>query len=98
MNLILDPTVFIILAAVGAIIFAFLQILMAAFAARDATARGMDSPALWALIVLLFPIIGFLVYVFTMPHGVMVPCSRCANPRLSHLSRCPHCGYEETAQ
>lgn len=69
-----------------------LQIALLVWVARDAKARGMDSAILWMLLVLFFPLLGIVIYLFARPQGNMVQCPNCGNKRLQASVKCPHCG------
>lgn len=69
-----------------------LQIALLVWVARDAKARGMDSAILWMLLVLFFPLLGIVIYLFARPQGSMVQCPNCGNRRLQVSVKCPHCG------
>src|ERR1700757_1827291 len=69
-----------------------LQIALLIWVARDAKARGMDSAILWMLLVLFFPLLGIVIYLFARPQGNMVQCPNCGNKRLQASVKCPHCG------
>jgi hypothetical protein len=60
--------------------------------ARDAKARGMDSPVLWMLVVFFLNLIGLVIYLFARPQGPTIPCPNCDNQRLQTSVKCPHCG------
>lgn len=68
-----------------------LQIALLVWVARDAKARGMDSAILWMLLVLFFPLLGIVIYLFARPQGNMVQCPNCGNRRLQASVKCPHC-------
>lgn len=74
------------------VLYLVLVILLMAWVAKDARARGMDGGAVWVLIVLSTGLIGLLVYMASRPHGILVPCSRCGNKKLMAALLCPHCG------
>lgn len=67
-------------------------VLLLAWVARDARARGVDGGAVWVLIILFTSWLGLLVYLASRPHGVLVVCKRCNNKRLEAARTCPHCG------
>ena len=61
---------------------AALHIVILVWVARDAKARGMDSPVLWLIVVILTGLIGLIVYLFARPQGNLVPCTHCQKKRL----------------
>jgi hypothetical protein len=69
-----------------------LHILLIIWVARDAAARRADSPVLWVIIVLFFPLIGIIVYLIVRPQGMTAKCPHCGNDRLVGSPTCPHCG------
>ena len=71
---------------------AALHIVILVWVARDAKARGMDSPVLWLLVVIFTGVIGLIVYIFARPQGNLVACTHCQNKRLQASVKCPHCG------
>ena len=71
---------------------AALHIVILVWVARDAKARGMDSPVLWLLVVIFTGVIGLIVYIFARPQGNLVACPQCKNKRLQASAKCPHCG------
>jgi hypothetical protein len=60
--------------------------------AKDAKARGMETPILWMLLVFFLSVVGLIIYIFSRPQGEIVKCANCGNNRLRTLSQCPHCG------
>jgi hypothetical protein len=66
-------------------------ILVAIWAAKDATARGMDNGALWVVLILFTGLIGLIIYLVTRPPGELVLCEECGSKRLRESRRCPHC-------
>ena len=69
-----------------------LTIAMLVFVARDAKARGMDTPVLWMLVVFFLNILGLVIYLLARPSGNTVRCANCGNKRLQVAAKCPHCG------
>jgi Phospholipase_D-nuclease N-terminal len=65
---------------------------MLVWVARDAKNRGVDSPAVWVLVVLFAHFIGLIVYLCARPAGILVACAHCGNKKLAAASKCPHCG------
>ena len=59
---------------------------------KDAKARGMDNSVLWMIIVLVFSLLGLLIYILSRPKGELVACSSCGNKRLQASAKCPSCG------
>jgi hypothetical protein len=74
------------------IVYLVTLILLLAWVARDARARGVDGGAVWVLIVLCTYFLGLIVYMAARPHGKLVACQRCGNKRLMAALACPHCG------
>src|SRR4051794_28106316 len=72
--------------------FLVLNILMLVWVARDAKNRGMDTPAVWMLLVLFTSVVGLIVYLLSRPSGTFVLCPRCGNKKLPMTVKCPHCG------
>ena len=66
-------------------------VLVAIWAARDASARGMDNSALWVVLILFTGLIGLIIYLVSRPQGELVLCEECGNKRLRESRRCPHC-------
>lgn len=84
-------------AGIGVILFIFLAILainiaILVWVARDAKARGMDSSVLWMILVMVTGPIGLVIYLYSRPKGVLVPCPSCGNKRMEASAKCPHCG------
>lgn len=84
-------------AGIGVIIFIFLAILainiaILVWVARDAKARGLDNSVLWMILVMVTGPIGLIIYIYSRPKGLLVPCSSCGNKRLEASATCPHCG------
>jgi hypothetical protein len=69
-----------------------LNIAMLVWVAKDAKARGMETPILWMLLVFFMSVVGLIIYIFSRPQGEIVKCPNCGNNRLRSLSQCPHCG------
>jgi Phospholipase_D-nuclease N-terminal len=67
------------------------SIALLVWVARDTRNRGMDSGAIWMLIVLAFNLIGLIIYMASRPAGQLVPCDNCGNRRLHYVRVCPHC-------
>ncbi len=68
------------------------DILIVVWVAKDARARGMDSSAVWALVVIFMHFIGLIVYLCARPPAALVFCPHCGLKRLEVLRECPHCG------
>jgi hypothetical protein len=77
------------------IAYVVLVVLLMAWVARDARARGMDGAPVWILVIFLSGIIGLLIYMASRPYGILVVCPRCGNKRLQAALKCPHCGVAE---
>lgn len=77
------------IAAIIAILVANIALLV--WVARDAKARGMDSAALWMILVMLSGLLGLILYVFSRPQGDLMQCASCGNKRLQASALCPHC-------
>ena len=71
-----------------------LNIALLVWVARDAKSRGMDSAALWMLLVMFTSVVGLVIYISSRPQGELVQCSHCNNKRLNVSAKCPHCGNE----
>jgi hypothetical protein len=69
-----------------------LNIVLLVWVARDAKSRGMDSAVVWMLLVFFLSLLGLVIYVFSRPKGIVVPCGSCNNKRLEASAQCPHCG------
>ena len=69
-----------------------LNIAMLVWVAKDAKARGMETPILWMLLVFFLSVVGLVIYIFSRPQGEIIKCANCSNNRLKTLSQCPHCG------
>ena len=74
------------------IILLALHIALLVWVARDAKARGMDSAVIWMLLVFFLPLLGVVIYLFSRPQGILVPCPNCGNKRLQASVKCPQCG------
>jgi hypothetical protein len=86
-------------AAAGCGILAFfaigllvLNVLLLVWTAKDAKARGMDTPVIWMLVVFFLGVVGLVIYLLARPSGEVVTCPKCSNKRMRSLARCPHCG------
>lgn len=69
-----------------------ISIALLVWVARDAKARGMDSPVLWMLVVFCLNLIGLVIYLLSRPQGILIQCPNCGNQRLQTSVKCPHCG------
>ncbi len=78
--------------AIPIIIFV-LDIALLVRVARDAKARGMDTPIGWMVLVFFTSFIGLIIYNFSRPQGNLVQCPNCKNKKLQAMLKCPHCGY-----
>jgi hypothetical protein len=76
----------------GAALLVVLNILLMIWVVRDAKNRGMESPILWLIVILLAGPIAFIIYFFVRPQGTLVPCPHCHNKRMQISAKCPHCG------
>ncbi len=76
----------------GAIIIG-LNVAMLVWTARDAKARGMDSSALWMLLVMFTSVFGLFIYMLSRPQGELVECPHCHGKRLKTSAICPHCQH-----
>jgi putative membrane protein insertion efficiency factor len=83
-----------VLLIAGAVGWLAITIFMMLYVLKDGKARGDSNVALWAVLVWLFPILGFIVYFFARPKGDLAPCPHCKAGRLAILAKCPHCGAE----
>ena len=86
-------------AGIGVIIFVLLAILainiaLLVWVARDAKARGLDNSVLWMILVMVTGPIGLIIYIYSRPKGLLVPCVSCGNKRLEASAKCPHCGND----
>jgi hypothetical protein len=71
-------------------------IVMMVFVMRDAKNRGMDSPVVWLVVILLAHFVGLIIYFLVRPGGNLVECEQCKNKKLESLRACPHCGAADT--
>jgi uncharacterized membrane protein YhaH (DUF805 family) len=69
-----------------------LHIALLVWVAKDAKNRGMDSPVIWMILVLLTGLIGLIIYILTRPKGDLIVCPHCQNKRMQVSAKCPHCG------
>ncbi len=69
-----------------------INILIIIWVYRDAKARGMDNAALWLVLVLIFGLLGLIIYLIVRPKGVTAPCNNCGKKRMEGLTVCPTCG------
>jgi len=69
-----------------------LNIALLIWVARDAKARGMDSAAIWMILVMFTSVLGLIIYLFSRPQGELIQCPHCRNKRLLASAICPHCG------
>ena len=74
-----------------------LHIALLVWVARDAKARGMDSAAVWMILVMFTGLLGLIIYLFSRPQGNVLPCPSCGNKRLQASAKCPHCGNAVSA-
>jgi hypothetical protein len=81
-----------VLVATLSIAMLAVHILILVWVARDAKARGVDSPVLWLLLIVFTGLIGLIVYICVRPPGATIQCPHCHNKRLEVLAKCPHCG------
>jgi len=59
---------------------------------NDATARGMENPTLWLVIVFFTGLVGLVIYFLVRPKGEIVVCANCGKKRMQGLPKCPSCG------
>jgi hypothetical protein len=69
-----------------------LNIYLLIWVAKDAKARGLDNSVVWMIVVLVFSLLGLVIYLYSRPKGELVTCSNCANKRLQMSAKCPSCG------
>ncbi len=73
------------------VVIPVLHIALMIWVARNAKARGMEAAA-WVLLVFFAGLIGLIIFVFSRPHGQLMPCRYCSNKRMQASRSCPHCG------
>jgi len=76
--------VFVILIAINIAILLWVK--------NDATARGMENPVLWLIIVFFTGLVGLVIYILVRPKGELVVCASCGKKRMQGLPKCPSCG------
>ena len=69
-----------------------LNIYLLIWVAKDAKARGLDNSVLWMIVVLVFSLLGLVIYLYSRPKGELVKCANCGNMRLQTSAKCPSCG------
>ena len=74
------------------VVIVVVNIILFAWVARDATARGMEPAILWMLLVMVTSLPGLVIYLLARPKGQVVRCLNCRNRRLETSTKCPHCG------
>lgn len=57
---------------------------------NDAKSRG-DNAVLWVIVVVIFGLLGFVVYLLARTKGDLVDCPKCGKKKLSTAEFCPHC-------
>lgn len=57
---------------------------------QDAKARGIN-PWAWLFVVVLFNVLGLVIYLYQRPRGRLVACSSCGMKRPESAWVCPHC-------
>lgn len=58
---------------------------------RDATARCMELPVAWIIVILIGNVLGLTVYLIVRPKGPLIKCPHCARKRINGSATCPHC-------
>src|ERR1035437_359440 len=53
-----------------------LNIALLVWVSRDAKSRGMDSPVIWMILVMVTGLIGLVIYIFSRPQGNLIQCTR----------------------
>jgi hypothetical protein len=71
-----------------------LLILVAAWVARDAYARGHEG-AVWAVSFLVLQWAVLVVYLLARRQGELILCDTCGGKHLTYARRCPHCNAVE---
>lgn len=71
--------------------FIAINIALLVWVARDARSRGMDTPALWMILVLATSFIGLIIYLLARPQGNLIACPHCGNRRMQVSAICPTC-------
>jgi hypothetical protein len=71
-------------------------ILLMAWVAQDARARGVDGGAVWVFLMLVTGVFGLLIYMASRPHGILIICEHCMNRKLALAKMCPHCGHAQS--
>jgi hypothetical protein len=69
-----------------------INICVLVWVARDAKSRGMDSAAIWMILVFFTGLFGLVIYIFSRPQGDLRQCGHCGNKRLASSASCPNCG------
>lgn len=76
------------------ILLAFLAVpfFLGVWVFRDATAREIDSPVLWVIVILIGNVLGLIVYLIVKPKVHLIKCHHCVRKRIDGSATCPHCG------
>ncbi len=69
-----------------------LNIYLLIWVAKDAKARGLDNAVVWMVVVMVFSLLGLVIYLSSRPKGELVACANCGNKRLQLSAKCPSCG------
>jgi hypothetical protein len=69
-----------------------LNIYLLIWVAKDAKARGLDNAVVWMVVVMVFSLLGLVIYLSSRPKGELVACANCGDKRLQLSAKCPSCG------
>jgi hypothetical protein len=83
------------LAAVLGSIVAYLVfvVLLSVWVIRDCRNRSVENGIFWMLLILPLNLFALLIYLASRPHGTLIRCEACGNPRLPYVGVCPHCRH-----
>jgi hypothetical protein len=81
-------------AVVGSIIaYLIFVVLLSVWVIRDCRNRSVENGLFWMLLILPLNLFALLIYMASRPHGTLIRCEACGNPRLPYVGVCPHCRH-----
>lgn len=86
-------------AVVGGIVaYLVFVVLLAVWVIRDCRNWSVENGIFWMLLIFPLNVFALLIYLASRPHGTLVRCEACGNPRLPYVGVCPHCRHAVRAR
>ena len=76
------------------IMWGILNVVLLFWVASDFKKRTGSTSVGWILLILIFGVIGLIIYLIARPAGSFVKCPKCAHDKIITMPICPHCGQK----